>query len=157
MINEPNVNQAFYTDAVLIVQAEAEEQAYELIAAQAPGWVVDELKRLKPKIIEASQPSLILPMCAVIKKGMAAALPFWLLRTHRLSRKFQMQGATRTVAEAYWRCVGAEARRSNAADGALSTTYLYSFAVSSWARTRKAPSANACSSFSPGIMVTGAI
>jgi polynucleotide 5'-kinase involved in rRNA processing len=59
MINEPNVNQAFYTDAVLIVQAEAEEQAYELIAAQAPGWVVDELKRLKPKIIEASQPSLI--------------------------------------------------------------------------------------------------
>lgn len=59
MINEPNVNQAFYTDAVLIVQAESEEQAYELIVAQAPGWVADELKRLTPKIIDASQPALI--------------------------------------------------------------------------------------------------
>jgi hypothetical protein len=36
-----------------------------------------------------------------------------------------MQGATRTVAQAYWKYVGAEDRRSNAADGSLSTAAQY--------------------------------
>jgi hypothetical protein len=59
MINEPNINQAFYTDAVVIVQAETEEQAYELIARREDGWVVEELKRLKPQIISAETAGVV--------------------------------------------------------------------------------------------------
>ncbi|MDR3589202.1 MAG: hypothetical protein P4N41_06030 [Negativicutes bacterium] len=59
MLSEPNINQAVYTDAVVIVQAEDEEQAYELIAQREDGWVVEELKRLKPRIIAADQPEVV--------------------------------------------------------------------------------------------------
>ncbi len=59
MFNEPNINQAFYTDAVVIVQAETEEQAYELIARREAGWVVEELKRLKPTVFAADRPDII--------------------------------------------------------------------------------------------------
>jgi len=39
-------------------------------------------------------------------------------------RSLQVQGATRTAAEAYWKYVEAEDRRSNAADEGLLTAVL---------------------------------
>jgi hypothetical protein len=59
MLDEPNVNQAVYTDAVVIVQAETEEQAYRLLDARGEGWVVAELQRLSPRIIPGDQPAVI--------------------------------------------------------------------------------------------------
>jgi hypothetical protein len=59
MMDEPNINQAFYTDAVVIVQAETEEQAYTLIARRQAGWMVEELKRLGPQIFTAEEADII--------------------------------------------------------------------------------------------------
>ena len=52
MINEPNVHQDCYTDAVLVVQAASEEEAYRLVAEREPAWLVEELKRLRPRVFE---------------------------------------------------------------------------------------------------------
>lgn len=59
MISEPNVHQAMYTDAVLAVAADSLDEAYELIAGRGEGWVVEELKRLEPKIFDLTRPSVI--------------------------------------------------------------------------------------------------
>jgi hypothetical protein len=59
MINEPIINQACYTDAVLVVQAESIEQAYQIVSKQAEGWIVEELKRLEPRILETGNPTII--------------------------------------------------------------------------------------------------
>jgi hypothetical protein len=49
MINEPNVHQDLYTDAVAIVAAETLERALELLAAQENGWMIEEIERLAPR------------------------------------------------------------------------------------------------------------
>lgn len=55
MMNEPNVHQDLYTDAIVMVTAETIEKAYELIAEQGNGWNVEELKRLTPRIFDCGQ------------------------------------------------------------------------------------------------------
>ncbi len=52
MINEPVVHQSCYTDAVIVVQAASEEEAYRLVAEREPDWLVEDLKRLQPKVFE---------------------------------------------------------------------------------------------------------
>lgn len=59
MINEPNVHQDLYTDAVLIIAAETVEAAYELAAGQGHGWRVEELRRLEPKIVDCDREGLL--------------------------------------------------------------------------------------------------
>lgn len=59
MFNEPNINQDFYTDAVLIVRAESEAEAYALVAEKEEGWVIEELKKLKPQVFDDNQAGII--------------------------------------------------------------------------------------------------
>jgi hypothetical protein len=59
MLQEPVINQDFYTDAVIIVQAGSLEEAYGVIAAENSAWVVDELRALPPKIVEGNQAAII--------------------------------------------------------------------------------------------------
>ncbi|MHC1762166.1 MAG: hypothetical protein AB9917_22150 [Negativicutes bacterium] len=56
MFNEPCVHQSLYTDAVAIVAADSVEQALELLAASEKGWLVDELRRLPPRVISLGTP-----------------------------------------------------------------------------------------------------
>lgn len=58
MFDEPNINQAMYTDAVAVVLAESVEQARQLLAEQG-GWVVEELKRLPPRVLTLDRPQVI--------------------------------------------------------------------------------------------------
>lgn len=50
MINEPCVNNNFYTDAVAIVAAHSIEEAMELLVARNEGWMVEDLAKLEPKV-----------------------------------------------------------------------------------------------------------
>lgn len=59
MMNEPNVHQSCYTDAVLVVQAANEEDAYRLLTTREPAWVVEELRRLKPRVFAADEAAVI--------------------------------------------------------------------------------------------------
>ena len=59
MINEPNVHQSCYTDAIAIVQAASAEEALRLLVAQHPGWLSDELERLEPKVFAADLPAVV--------------------------------------------------------------------------------------------------
>lgn len=59
MINEPNVHQDLYTDAVAIVAAETLERALELLAAQGKGWLVEDIRRLTPKVFNCDHEGII--------------------------------------------------------------------------------------------------
>ncbi len=59
MINEPNVHQSCYTDAIAVVQAESAEEALKLLAARHPEWLPDELQRLEPKVFAGDTPAVI--------------------------------------------------------------------------------------------------
>lgn len=59
MMNEPNVHQSFYTDAMVIVQAASLDDALRLSAAREPEWVADELRRLEPTIFAGDTPAVI--------------------------------------------------------------------------------------------------
>jgi hypothetical protein len=59
MMNEPNVHQSCYTDAVVIAQAASLDEALRLIAAREPEWVTEELRRLEPKIFAGDAPAVI--------------------------------------------------------------------------------------------------
>ncbi len=59
MMNEPNVHQSCYTDAVAIVQADSAEEALRLLAAREPAWVVEEMRRLEPLIFCSDTPAVI--------------------------------------------------------------------------------------------------
>ena len=50
MFTEPCVHQSLYTDAVAIVAAESPEQALDLLAATEEGWLIEELRRLPPRV-----------------------------------------------------------------------------------------------------------
>ena len=56
MFNEPCVHQSLYTDAIAIVAADSVEQALELLAASEEGWLVDELRRLPPRVFALDAP-----------------------------------------------------------------------------------------------------
>lgn len=58
MFDEPNINQAMYTDAVAVVLAESVEQARQLLAQQG-GWVAEELKRLPPQELPIDCPQVV--------------------------------------------------------------------------------------------------
>lgn len=58
MFDEPNINQAMYTDAVAVVVAESAEQARQLLARQG-GWVAEELKRLPPQEWPVEKPGVV--------------------------------------------------------------------------------------------------
>ncbi len=59
MIDEPNVHQSCYTDAVAIVQAASAEEALKILAARDPEWVTGDLQRLEPKVIDGDTPAVI--------------------------------------------------------------------------------------------------
>jgi len=59
MLQEPCVHQAFYNDAIAMALARTEEEALTLLAAESAGWLIEELRRLKPRIIEVDQPRLV--------------------------------------------------------------------------------------------------
>jgi hypothetical protein len=59
MIEEPCVHQAFYNDAIAIIAANSEDEALALLADEKTGWLLEDLRRLKPAIIELAQPQVI--------------------------------------------------------------------------------------------------
>ena len=59
MLQEPCVHQAFYHDAIAMVLAESEEEALSLLAGEQAGWLVEELRRLKPRVIELNQSRVV--------------------------------------------------------------------------------------------------
>lgn len=59
MINEPNVHQDLYTDAIAIVVAASRERALALLAAQGKGWLAEELQRLTPQIFDCEAEGVI--------------------------------------------------------------------------------------------------
>lgn len=50
MINEPCVNNEFYTDALAVVAAESVEEAAALLAAGNEGWRAEDLLALSPEV-----------------------------------------------------------------------------------------------------------
>lgn len=59
MINEPNIHQDLYTDAIAIVVAETQEKAYELLAAQNRGWLISDLEKLEPRIFNCAEAGVV--------------------------------------------------------------------------------------------------
>ena len=59
MFNEPCVHQSLYTDAVAMIAADSPEQALELLAASEEGWLVDELRRLPPRVLALDTPAIV--------------------------------------------------------------------------------------------------
>lgn len=59
MMNEPNVHQEFYTDAIAVVVAETVDEALATLAKER-GWVPEELKRLEPQVYELDQSKVLL-------------------------------------------------------------------------------------------------
>lgn len=59
MINEPNVHQDFYTDAIAVVVAATVDEALTLIAKER-GWVVEELKQIEPQIYDLDEAKVLL-------------------------------------------------------------------------------------------------
>ena len=58
MLEEPCVHQSFYHDAVAAVLAESEADALTILAREG-GWLTEELKRLRPQVIELSEARLV--------------------------------------------------------------------------------------------------
>lgn len=59
MINEPCVHQSLYTDAVVIAVAESPEQALDLLKTSEEGWLIEELRRLPPRIFPVDAPAIL--------------------------------------------------------------------------------------------------
>ena len=59
MFNEPCVHQSLYTDAVAMIAADSAEQALELLAVSEKGWLVDELRRLPPRVFALDTPAIV--------------------------------------------------------------------------------------------------
>lgn len=59
MLNEPCVHHSLYTDAIAIAVADSTEQALQLIDESGQGWLLEELRKLPPQIIELNSPSLL--------------------------------------------------------------------------------------------------
>ena len=59
MFNEPCVHQSLYTDAVAMIAADSAEQALDLLASSEEGWLVDELRRLPPRVLALDTPAIV--------------------------------------------------------------------------------------------------
>lgn len=59
MLNEPNVHQDFYTDAIAVVVAATVDEALAVLAKER-GWVSEELKRLEPQVYDLDKPQVLL-------------------------------------------------------------------------------------------------
>jgi len=59
MINEPNVHQDFYTDAIAVVAAETVDEALNVLAKKQ-GWIPEELKRIEPQVYELDEGKVLL-------------------------------------------------------------------------------------------------
>ncbi|WP_378952940.1 hypothetical protein [Pelosinus sp. sgz500959] len=59
MMNEPNIHQDFYTDAIAAVVAETMDEALILLTKEH-GWIAEELQRLEPQIYELDKPKVLL-------------------------------------------------------------------------------------------------
>ena len=59
MFNEPCVHQSLYTDAVAMIAADSPEQALDLLASSEEGWLVDELRRLPPRVLALDTPAIV--------------------------------------------------------------------------------------------------
>lgn len=59
MIQEPCAHQAFYQDAIAMVAAHSAEEALELLAAENNGWLIEDLKRLTPKVIDLTEAAVV--------------------------------------------------------------------------------------------------
>lgn len=59
MMNEPCVHQSFYTDATIVVVAASVEEALETVSRGQEGWIVDELRRMQPRIVTMDTASVV--------------------------------------------------------------------------------------------------
>ena len=59
MINEPCVHQALYTDVSAMIAAESVDQALELLATTSEGWLIEELRKLPPRVFPLSSPAVL--------------------------------------------------------------------------------------------------
>ena len=59
MFSEPCVHQSLYTDAIAIVVADSPEQALEKLEASEEGWLIEELRRLPPRVFPLDFPAVL--------------------------------------------------------------------------------------------------
>lgn len=59
MINEPCVNNEFYTDALAVVAANSIEEAAALLAAGNEGWHTEDLLALSPSVYDLDRSKVI--------------------------------------------------------------------------------------------------
>lgn len=59
MMDEPNVHQDLYTDAIAVVVAETVEEALEILVKER-GWVVEELRRIEPQVYDLEKAQVLL-------------------------------------------------------------------------------------------------
>lgn len=59
MMNEPNIHQDLYTDAIAVVVADTVAEALDVLALEK-GWVVEEMKLLEPDVYELDKPKVLL-------------------------------------------------------------------------------------------------
>ena len=58
-MDEPNVHQELYTDAVAVVVAETVDEALDVLAKER-GWIVEKLRRIEPQVYDLEKPKLLL-------------------------------------------------------------------------------------------------
>ncbi|MDU4961558.1 MAG: hypothetical protein E6X17_12980 [Sporomusaceae bacterium] len=59
MINEPNVHQDLYTDAIAIVAADSLERALAILNANGKGWLTADLARLTPQVYDCDREGVV--------------------------------------------------------------------------------------------------
>lgn len=59
MFSEPCVHQSLYTDAIAIAVAESPEQALTQLEASEEGWLIEELRRLPPRVFPLDAPAVL--------------------------------------------------------------------------------------------------
>lgn len=59
MIDEPNVHQDLYTDAIAVVVATTVDEAMDMLAKER-GWVLEELRRIEPQVYDLNNPKVLL-------------------------------------------------------------------------------------------------
>ena len=59
MFSEPCVHQSLYTDAIAIAIAESAEEALELLESREEGWLIEELRRISPRVFPLDSPAIL--------------------------------------------------------------------------------------------------
>ena len=59
MIDEPNVHQDLYTDAIAVVVAATVDAALDVLAKEN-GWVIEELRRIEPQVYDLEKQKVLL-------------------------------------------------------------------------------------------------